>query len=281
MVAAVDDACELDNPAVLCAYNPADIDERFASRQAEVAGRLGNIGLAALRIKLADDGGATLRSELSKLGPVFCKVGQTMATRPDIVGLETSRNLGKLQDAMAPEPDPATAMATLSAALGGDVSSKLLNISATPVAAASLAEVYRANLPDGTPVAVKIQRPGLENKVALDMYVMRRALALVQELFEIGGDIEQVVAVLDEVGEGIFNELDFSVEAQHIRRFRALYAERLQQLGVAACGRRVGPLLLGRPPGLAHCLPPWDPAAPTEPSVSLRRPRKLASPRAA
>ena len=245
MVAAVDDACELDNPAVLCAYNPADIDKRFASRQAEVAGRLGNIGLAALRIKLADDGGATLRSELSKLGPVFCKVGQTMATRPDIVGLETSRNLGKLQDAMAPEPDPATAMATLSAALGGDVSSKLLNISATPVAAASLAEVYRANLPDGTPVAVKIQRPGLENKVALDMYVMRRALALVQELFEIGGDIAQVVAVLDEVGEGIFNELDFAVEAQHIRRFRALYAERLQQLGVAACGRRVGPLLLG------------------------------------
>lgn len=281
MVAAVDDACELDNPAVLCAYNPADIDERFASRQAEVAGRLGNIGLAALRIKLADDGGATLRSELSKLGPVFCKVGQTMATRPDIVGLETSRNLGKLQDAMAPEPDPATAMATLSAALGGDVSSKLLNISATPVAAASLAEVYRANLPDGTPVAVKIQRPGLENKVALDMYVMRRALALVQELFEIGGDIAQVVAVIDEVGEGIFNELDFSVEAQHIRRFRALYAERLQQLGVAACGRRVGPLLLGRPPGLAHCLPPRDPAAPTERSVSLRRPRKLASPRAA
>ena len=105
------------------------------------------------------------------------------------------------------------------------------------MAAASLAEVYRANLPDGTPVAVKVQRPGLERKVALDFYVMRRILALVQERFELGEDVQQVVAVLDEVGEsiepppqprspeaspprprqvgeGIFAELDFATEAR-------------------------------------------------------------------
>ena len=135
---AVDDSCVLDDPSVLCAYDPLAIDERFADRQSEVAGRIGSVGLAAFRVWCADDDGATLRSELSKLGPVFCKVGQTMATRPDIVGLETSRNLGQLQDAMEPEPDPATAMATLRAALGGEsmVSAKLRNISAAPVAAA-------------------------------------------------------------------------------------------------------------------------------------------------
>ena len=105
------------------------------------------------------------------------------------------------------------------------------------MAAASLAEVYRANLPDGTPVAVKVQRPGLERKVALDFYVMRRILALVQARFELGEDVQQVVAVLDEVGasiepppqprsaeaspprprqvgEGIFAELDFATEAR-------------------------------------------------------------------
>ena len=71
------------------------------------------------------------------------------------------------------------------------------------VAAASLAEVYRANLPDGTQVAVKVQRPGLERKVALDFYVMRRVLALVQRRFDLGEDVEQVVAVLDEAGEGL------------------------------------------------------------------------------
>ena len=136
---AVDDSCVLDDPSVHCAYDPLAIDARFADRQSEVAGRIVSVGLAAFRVWCADDDGATLRAELSKLGPVFCKVGQTMATRPDIVGLETSRNLGQLQDAMEPEPDPATAMATLRAALGGEpvVAVKLRNISAAPVAAAS------------------------------------------------------------------------------------------------------------------------------------------------
>ena len=98
---------------------------------------------------------------------VFCKLGQTLATRPDIIGLETSRNLGQLQDAIAPESaGPQLAMATLEAALGCDVSTKLANITSEPVAAASLAEVYRATtVADGRPVAVKIQRPGLERKV--------------------------------------------------------------------------------------------------------------------
>ena len=114
----VDDSCELDDPAVLCTYDPLAIDARFADRQWEVFGRIGGVGLAALRVwRAGNDDGATLRAELSKLGPVFCKVGQTMATRPDIVGLETSRSLGQLQDAMEPEADPATAMATLRSAL--------------------------------------------------------------------------------------------------------------------------------------------------------------------
>ena len=81
-------------------------------------------------------------------GAVFCKVGQTFATRPDIIGLEISRNLGQLQDAMAPESGGRkVAMATLSDALG-DVSRYLVNISEAPVAAASLAEVYRATTLD-------------------------------------------------------------------------------------------------------------------------------------
>ena len=123
-------------------------------------------------------------------------------------------------------------MAALAAALDGDVSQYLVNISATPIAAASLAEVYRATTLDGVDVAVKIQRPGLERKVALDLHVLRKILALAQRVFKIGGDVSVVVAVLDEVGAGLFRELDFETEAAHINRFRSLYAKRLESLGV-------------------------------------------------
>ena len=228
------DICDLDDAETLCTYDGAEIDARFADQPLEVAGRVADIALAALRVKLAgDDGGETLRGELATLGPVFCKIGQTMATRPDIVGLETSRNLGKLQDAVAPESGgPAVAMATLRSELPA-AESLLANISAAPVAAASLAEVYRATrASDGAELAIKIQRPGLERKVALDFHVLRRILALAQEQFGLAGDIPTIQSVLDEVGGGIFAELDFETEARHIRRFDALYAKRLAELGV-------------------------------------------------
>ena len=228
-----DAACDLDEPSVLCGYDPAEIDARFEDEPLAVLGRIADVTATFARVKLADDGGATLRAELSRLGPVFCKVGQTLATRPDIIGLETSRNLGQLQDAIAPEATgAATAMATLAEALGGEYESKLRDITPTPVAAASLAEVYKATTADGRKVAVKIQRPGLERKVALDLHVMRRLLALAQRQFKIGGNVDVVVAVLDEVGAGLFAELDFTREAEHIERYDALYGKRNAKLGL-------------------------------------------------
>ena len=199
--ATIDDpVCDLDT--VTCTYDPDEIDARFKNEPLAVAARIADVALSFAKVKSADDGGATLRAELSRLGPVFCKVGQTLATRPDIIGLETSRNLGQLQDAMAPvSGGTKVAMKTLTDAVG-DVSARFSNISDAPVAAASLAEVYRATTTDGQQVAVKIQRPGLERKVALDLHVMRRLLALAQKQFKIGGDVSVVVAVLDEVGAG-------------------------------------------------------------------------------
>ena len=195
--AAVDEVCDLEQ--VTCSYDPEEIDARFADEPLAVAARIADVSLAFARVKLADDDGATLRAELSRLGPVFCKVGQTLATRPDIIGLETSRNLGQLQDAIAPESGGAeVAMSTLVDAVG-EISSRFSDITDAPIAAASLAEVYRATTVDGQAVAVKIQRPGLERKVALDLHVMRRLLALAQTTFNIGGDVGVVVAVLDEV----------------------------------------------------------------------------------
>ena len=227
---ATDEACDLDEPSTLCAYDPQDIDARFADEPLAVVGRIADVLAAFARVKLADDGGPCGLS--SAPGSRLLQGGSDSATRPDIIGLETSRNLGQLQDAMAPESSAPRRDGNLAESLGGDYSSRLVDISPEPVAAASLAEVYRATTADGTPVAVKIQRPGLERKVALDLHVMRRLLALAQAQFKIGGNVDVVVAVLDEVGAGLFAELDFETEAAHIDRFRALYGRRLTQLGV-------------------------------------------------
>jgi predicted unusual protein kinase regulating ubiquinone biosynthesis (AarF/ABC1/UbiB family) len=225
-------------------YSRLAIDRRFSSQPLEVAQRTGQVLAAVARVKLAGDadGGQTLRRELALLGPVFCKVGQTLATRPDIVGAETSRKLGQLQDAMAPEPDSATAFATLRSFLreqgshskeaGDPIDAVFTEISREPVAAASLAEVYRATTREGVEVAVKIQRPGLEKKIALDFYVLLKLLGLAQKRFQISESLDIVEAVLDEVGAGIFKELDFRQEARHIRAFQEMYAAELEDLGV-------------------------------------------------
>lgn len=79
-------------------YDRAQINARFSARPLEVGQRMAQVLGALARVKLAgnSDGGATLRAELAALGPVFCKVGQTLATRPDIVGVDISRNLGMI-----------------------------------------------------------------------------------------------------------------------------------------------------------------------------------------
>jgi ubiquinone biosynthesis protein len=119
------------------------------------------------------------RLALDKLGPTYVKLGQTFATRPDIVGPEVAANLAQLQDQMAPF-DPALVPALLAEALQ-DKASELLDIS-PPVAAASIAQVHRASLEtDGvrTSVAVKILRPGIKARFRddLDSYYAGAALA--------------------------------------------------------------------------------------------------------
>ena len=89
--ATVVDECDVEDETCVSRYDPVALDARFADSPLEVVGRVAQVLGAVVKVRLAgDDGGATLRSELASLGPVFCKVGQTMATRPDIVGAAVS-----------------------------------------------------------------------------------------------------------------------------------------------------------------------------------------------
>src|SRR5437773_9502285 len=124
-------------------------------------------GQLALRIaRLIERPGAKsgprLSRALTRLGPAYLKLGQFLATRPDVVGVTLARDLESLQDRMPPFSQ-AEAEATVEAALGKPVTSVFTSFG-PPVAAALIAQVHRAELAGSRVVAVKVLRPGLEQR---------------------------------------------------------------------------------------------------------------------
>ncbi len=118
----------------------------------------------------AKTGGDRLANALTKLGPTYVKLGQFLATRPDVVGVAIARDLESLQDRMAPFPQ-AQAEASVERAFAMPLA-QVFESFGPPVAAASIAQVHRAEMksPDGPkPVAVKVLRPGIERRFRGDL----------------------------------------------------------------------------------------------------------------
>lgn len=99
------------------------------------------------------------------LGPAAIKLGQALATRPDLVGEQAAAELFRLQDALAPVALPAI-RAAIEASLEKPIGEIFASIEERPVGAASIAQVHRAMTPDGRTVAVKVLRPGVEEEFA-------------------------------------------------------------------------------------------------------------------
>jgi ubiquinone biosynthesis protein len=119
------------------------------------------------------------------IGPAAIKLGQTLATRPDLVGEEAAHDLMRLQDALPPLPY-ATIKAAIERGLGRPVDEVFASIDETPVGAASIAQVHRAVTPDGRQVAVKVLRPGVEDEFARAIDTYQWAAAQVEGL---GGEL--------------------------------------------------------------------------------------------
>ena len=195
-----------------------------------VVARVARVTLAGARVILtwvfkSPDRGEILRDAVASLGPVYVKLGQTLASREDLIGVEASAALRTLQDRMPPfEADAALDLLRAELHVHPDVPlahpadprAPFARLSREPVAAASLAQVHKGILRDGRVVAVKIQRPGVYEQVALDMYVFRLLLAGLRAYWKTDTDIP---AVADEVGAGLLRELDFRLEAANAGDF--------------------------------------------------------------
>jgi len=158
---------------------------------------------------------------MEKLGPTYIKMGQMMSVRADVVGPRAMAELTKLQDAV-PRFDTAAALAMIEEELGMPVSSVFSDISPEPVAAASLAQVYKATLVTGERVAVKVQRPGIRSVVSKDLYVLRRAAEVYQGLMDrlVPQQRTNYIGLLNEWAIGFYTELDFQNEARNAMQMR-------------------------------------------------------------
>lgn len=166
---------------------------------------------------------AEFRHRLERWGPTFIKIGQYLALRPDLIHDEYADELIRLFDQA--EPFSWTeAERTLTDDLGPRWADGIVAIDPVPFAAASFAEVHHARLVDGTIVAVKIRRPGIEERIARDL---RRGylLALLLEWSGVAL-IASPREVLDELAEWLRAELDFKREEANIERMRYLAGDR-------------------------------------------------------
>lgn len=162
------------------------------------------------------------RKLLTRLGPAFIKIGQALSTRPDIVPPVFMDELAELQDQLPPFPN-AIAFQFIRDALGSAASEVYAEISDNPIAAASLGQVYKGKLKTGELVAIKVQRPGIAEGIALDMYILRGIGTWLKKTFKFVRT--DLAAILDEFASRIFEEMDYTFEGQNAEKFAKYYGQ--------------------------------------------------------
>ncbi|HXS07934.1 MAG TPA: AarF/UbiB family protein, partial [Rhizomicrobium sp.] len=172
--------------------------------------RLARLLLGIGRVRESGSPGERLAHALERLGPAYIKLGQMLATRPDIVGEDVARALEHLQDRLPPFPD-AVARAAIAENLGAPIEALFAHFG-PPVAAASIAQVHRAATSEGVEAAVKVLRPGIEALFQRDLNALA-LFARLAERFSAEARRLRFIALAETLKASVALELDLRMEA--------------------------------------------------------------------
>jgi predicted unusual protein kinase regulating ubiquinone biosynthesis (AarF/ABC1/UbiB family) len=215
-------------------YDPVNIATHYQNRKLQVLGRIFAVlgptlsfvfGLwsdskRGIVVKNDRRRATQLRVLLTQMGPAYIKIGQALSTRPDLVPPVYLEELTKLQDQLPPFPNE-IAYQFIKEELGAPPEEVYAELSAKPIAAASLGQVYKGKLKTGEEVAVKVQRPDLRERITIDLYILRNLAGWMQK--KVKRVKSDLVGILDELGDRIFEEMDYINEGENAERFFELY----------------------------------------------------------
>lgn len=169
------------------------------------------------------DKAQAFRKRLVELGPAYIKLGQVLSTRPDLLPLSYIRELEKLQDDVDPIPID-DVVRSIEEELGARLSKLFVDFDVEPLGTASLGQVHAAELRDGRPVVVKIQRPNIRNLLADDVAFFHELASFLSDHTQAGARID-LVGVVQQLEQALTDELDYRVEARNAMSFRRTLAE--------------------------------------------------------
>lgn len=186
-----------------------------------------NFGFKLNKSKLATDenevlyrltDGERLRLSLEELGPTFVKLGQIISTRPDLIPPDIITELEKLQTSVPPFP-----FDEVKSIVENEFDDKFEMIfkefQSRPIASASIAQVHHAKLNSGKAVVVKIQRPGIEERINLDLEILANVAAFIDNHTKYG-KLYSFTKMVEEFKTTINNELDFRMEGENAEKFK-------------------------------------------------------------
>lgn len=164
-----------------------------------------------------------LRITIEDLGPTYIKFGQILADRPDVVSERFRTELKKLQSNAEPFSDT-VALRIIENELRAKVEDVFEEFDRNCLASASIGQVYKARLKSGEDVIVKVRRPNIDQKIKLDLYLMRYLAANLAENYPEMAAIN-IIGVVDDFGQSIMAELDYFNESGNMLRFADMFAD--------------------------------------------------------